>query len=58
MEIEAKESKKLIELNRINEKAFAEKYIGEVIDVLFEEEVELGSEDLHWIYKKLYKGKC
>ena len=36
-------SKKLIELNRINEKAFAEKYIGEVIDVLFEEEVELGS---------------
>lgn len=36
-------SKKLIELNRINEEAFGKTYVGETLDVLFEEEVGTGT---------------
>ena len=36
-------SKRLIELNKINESAFIEKYLGECLDVLFEEETQSGS---------------
>ena len=55
-------SKKLIELNKINEEAFGRKYIGEILDVLFEEEVGEGT-GIYTGYTRNYikvnaKSKC
>lgn len=46
-------SKKLIELNDINEKAFTEKFIDREMDVLFEQQVK-GKEDLYEGYTRNY----
>ena len=46
-------SKKLIELNDINEKAFTEKFIDREMDVLFEQQVK-GKEDVYEGYTRNY----
>ena len=46
-------SKKLIELNDINEKAFTEKFLGKEMDVLFEQPVK-GKEDVYEGYTRNY----
>ena len=46
-------SKKLIELNDINEKAFTEKFLGREMDVLMEQGVK-GKEDVYEGYTRNY----
>ena len=51
--IKDERSKKLIELNDINEKAFIEKFIGKEMDVLMEQEVK-GKEGIYEGYTRNY----
>ena len=51
--IKDERSKKLIELNDINEKAFTEKFIGREMDVLMEQRVK-GKEDVYEGYTRNY----
>ena len=51
--IKDERSKKLIELNDINEKAFTEKFLGKEMDVLFEQPVK-GKEDVYEGYTRNY----
>lgn len=51
--VKEERSKALIELNKKNEKAFIEKYVGEVLDVLIEQEVK-GKEGVYEGYTRNY----
>ncbi|WP_294351104.1 tRNA (N(6)-L-threonylcarbamoyladenosine(37)-C(2))-methylthiotransferase MtaB [uncultured Clostridium sp.] len=51
--VKEERSKALIELNKKNEKAFIQKYVGEVLDVLIEQEVK-GKEGVYEGYTRNY----